>query len=84
MYIPSERLRSRTWETVELRSVNVLVAAPVMSSILSPPAQVSFSVLTVNVSVVLSPRIVFPSTFKSPDTVVVALVILPASIKLLT
>ena len=63
---------------------NVLVAAPVISIVLSPPWRVIVWGLIDRVSVVASPSVVFPSTDKSPDTVVVADVMLPAKIKLLT
>ena len=79
---PSERSRSATWEEVELRIVNVLVPAPVKSSVLFPPAQVSVAGFKVSVSVVASPNVVFPSTVKSAETVVVATVVDPATIRL--
>lgn len=80
---PSERLRSATWEVVELRRVSVLVAAPVKSIVLSPPAHVNVAGLTVKVSVVASPRVVFPSTERSPAIVVVPSETLPVKIMFL-
>ncbi len=80
---PSDRSRSATWEEVELRIVNVLVAAPVMSRVLFPPAKVRVAGLIVKVSVVASPRVVFPSTESVPATVVEAVVVLPVSTRLL-
>lgn len=68
---------------MELRRVRVRVPAPVMSSVLFPPAQVNVWVLKVMVSVVASPRVVFPSTDKSPDTVVVPVVVLPTRTRFL-
>lgn len=62
--------------------VRVLVAAPVMSSVLFPPERVIVAGFIVRVSVVASPKVVFPSTDKSPLTVVVPVVVLPASIRL--
>jgi len=80
---PSERSKSATWEAVELRRVRIRVAAPVMSIVLSPPAQVKVAVLIVKVSVVASPMVVFPSTDRSPTTLVVPVVVVPVNTRLL-
>ena len=80
---PSDKSRLATCPTVEFKSVSVLVAAPVISSVLFPPAQVKVAGLIVNVSVVASPRMVFPSTVKSPAIVVVPSETLPVSIMVL-
>ena len=39
---PSDKLRLATWEAVEFKRARVLVAAPVMSSVVSPPDNVTF------------------------------------------
>ena len=80
---PSDRSKSATWEAVEFKSVNVLVAAPVISMVLSPPAQVRVAGFMVKVSVVLSPIVVLPSTERSPVMVVVPIEVEPLRIKLL-
>ena len=79
---PSERSRLAICEAVELRKVRVLVAAPVMSRVLFPPAQVRVAGLMVSVSVGESPRVVSPSTDKVPETVVLAVVVFPARTRL--